>query len=585
MKTRVLGFPAVAVLSLVAGCNEGRGAPERAGVAAAAVIQGTFDQTFKYMYVGQLTSSTGEGCSAELVTPNWILTANHCITGTTNVPITGGITASYDVSFDVLGFTQGTPPQSTHFTHTFNPAFPKDPGVIVLNPGPIDASNNENTASDLALIRLDQPVPTNVVPLAPIAGFSAPPGSQPCTSISENGGYATEVGFGPTAGSFCNSQTICASDSSPGRNYATAGGWSYATASAGEQYLQNTWSTSDYYGIAHGDSGGALVWGNQVCGINSAMIWSGAFGYNQEPELDSPNNAAFLAQNLRNTDGTLQGTCNVTNPGFLGIGNEAGGTVVEIDGAGFDQNFPPQVVFGGVPASAVTCSSTSKCLATAPAGSSGTVPVTVSMWNASPSMNPNGGAPVACSGNNLTFQYGPTAPSCSAAWSCQSDYTGATTISCFDGVTGLSLGRATSGGPLTEVINPNTTQTIGAFMDYYEPPAGTSIAYQVEATDATGSTFSAPMDVVTTDCSCHTAVECPSNGCGTMPDGCGGILNCGTCTSGICSSNNTCIIPPTCAKGYVYCVPAGGCETPFACSKIGSGGSGCTPALAKAGGC
>jgi Trypsin/IPT/TIG domain len=571
MKTRVLGLPALAILA-AAGCNDGRGAaPEALGDAKAAVVDGTFDATSQYPYVGRFESSTGF-CTAELVTPNWILTANHCITGDTNGPNPGGMMDNYRVSFDAQGFSQGTPPQNTLFTHTYNP---NDPGIIVRNQGPINGGSNEDVATDLALVRLDQPVPAGVVPLAPIAGFSAPAGSPPCTSISENGGYVTEVGYGSTV----------VGGNTMGRNYATSGGWTWQPANPGDQFLQNNWMASSYNGSNNGDSGGALIWENQVCGTISVQTSYGTVLGNIDPELDAPNNTAWLAQNLRNSDGSLQGTCNVTSPGFLGIGYEAGGTQVTIQGAGFSETFPPVVLFGGVPSDSVTCSSSSQCVAAAPPNQGGAAPVVVEMWNASPSGFPNGGAGITCPSTNLlSFYYVPDQPSCSAAWSCQSNYTGATTISCVGGGSGLSLWRSTAGGPRTEVTNPDTTP--GGFVDYYDPPAGTSITYWAAATDAGGTTFSAPTTpVVTTDCSCHTAVECPTNGCGTMPDGCGGILNCGACTSGVCGSNNTCITPPTCKSPYVYCPAAGACETVYACSKVGSGGPGCSPAQAKAGGC
>src|SRR5262249_25691834 len=73
-----------------------------------AVIEGQL--TGDFPFVGQLLSATGP-CAAELVTPTWILTANHCITGTTKRPTPDGITGSFLVTFDPAGFDQPTPPR------------------------------------------------------------------------------------------------------------------------------------------------------------------------------------------------------------------------------------------------------------------------------------------------------------------------------------------------------------------------------------------------------------------------------------------------------------------------------------------
>jgi hypothetical protein len=541
MKIRVFELSlALPIAAALIGCSSDAPteAPERTGAAAAAVSGGTFDSTNQIPWVGQLIGPTSE-CSAELVTPNYILTANHCITGlTTGTQTPGGVMANYRVNFTPAGFTQNAFNPTLEFFHT---NIPGDPGtqVIVRNPNPIDPNSREDNASDLALIRLDSAVPTGVVPLAPIAGFSAPPGAPPCNAIS---GDAVLVGFGPLSGSAClGPDVVCSPPNTLGRNFASGAGWSPTGANAGDRYLTRSWSEFAYQGTTHGDSGGALFWVNEVCGINSGFAWNGSYIAVYDAQVDSFLNAAFLANNLRNTDGSLKGTCNVTNPGFLGVGNEAGGTVVEIDGAGFDTFNPPKVLFGGN-AATVTCKSTSQCFATAPAGTSGTVPVQVSMWTNA-----------VCTGNPLTFRYGPPVPSCTASYSCTPGYTGETTISCPYGTSGLTLLREING--TFQPINANTTQALNAFVDSYSPPAGTQIVYEVEATDPTGTTIGPPLTVTATDCSCHPLTTC-TLGCGTVSDGCGGTVSCGSCAGGYTCSSNVC-----CPSGTSWCPALGACDT------------------------
>src|SRR5262249_3905110 len=78
-------------------------------------------------------------------------------------------------------------------------------------------------------------------------------------------------------------------------------------------------------------------------------------------------------------------------------------------------------------------------------------------------------------------------PWCSASWSCYG-YSGATTISCGQGLAGLTLTRQESGPcpgacPYDLVPNPTTGQVTNAFVDYYAPVPGTSISYKVIAQD------------------------------------------------------------------------------------------------------
>jgi hypothetical protein len=134
----------------------------------------------------------------------------------------------------------------------------------------------------------------------------------------------------------------------------------------------------------------------------------------------------------------------------------------------------------------------------------------------------------------------PPAPWCTAQWECQyQPYEGDTVISCPLGLSDLTLQRLIDG--TFQTISANTTQDLNAFVDYYTPPAGTVITYQVIRSDANGSTPSGPLTVTATDCSCHPDTSCgPDAECGTFSDGCGGTVSCGTCGSGLTCSDNHC---------------------------------------------
>jgi hypothetical protein len=102
-----------------------------------------------------------------------------------------------------------------------------------------------------------------------------------------------------------------------------------------------------------------------------------------------------------------------------------------------------------------------------------------------------------------------------------------------------------------------------------------------------------------TDHTCHcTAIACSSVGaeCGTIPDGCGGTESCGTCpATEICSASSGSLkcgaqpcVPKTCAEEGAECGPVGdGCGTvlqcpdtcvaPESCGVGGANACGCVP--------
>lgn len=87
----------------------------------------------------------------------------------------------------------------------------------------------------------------------------------------------------------------------------------------------------------------------------------------------------------------------------------------------------------------------------------------------------------------------------------------------------------------------------------------TTVPCSITATTLTcnGATTTCPPCVPTT---------CEANGatCGTISDGCGGTLSCGTCGSGQQCLANTC----GCDAGKVDCCGNGVCTSPALCPKI-----------------
>ncbi len=158
--------------------------------------------------------------------------------------------------------------------------------------------------------------------------------------------------------------------------------------------------------------------------------------------------------------------------------------------------------------------------------------------------------------------YGDGIP-CTAAWSC--DGGGATTITCPSGIQGKTLERSTGGA--YSIVTANTTQNLNSFVDYFAPPPGTKILYEVVETSSTGSRNSALMSVTSTDCSCHAATTCGGDlQCGSISNGCGGQVSCGTCGGGTtCSSNHCCPtdtqwsdVTNSCSKHPLVCRPGWG---------------------------
>jgi hypothetical protein len=79
------------------------------------------------------------------------------------------------------------------------------------------------------------------------------------------------------------------------------------------------------------------------------------------------------------------------------------------------------------------------------------------------------------------------------------------------------------------------------------------------------------------DCPCLPAT-CPSGGCGTLDDGCGGTLDCGGCSAGQSCLDNVCLVecqPRTCAGAAAQCgLVSDGCGGQIDCGRCDAGACG-----------
>lgn len=182
-----------------------------------AVCNGTLASNNDYPFVGGLLHQNdfAPSCSAILITPAWVLTADHCIfgaqfgsgcgfaEGTIRDTLTAA-TERYDVHFFNDPSLSATPP-NRQFPHTFA----KSGLVRTILHRAIDSCSAEDSALDLALIRLDKRVPLSLVtPKHPPNG--------PCSPNFQING--TVIGYGPTSNVFATGSD------DPQRNYTTSNG-------------------------------------------------------------------------------------------------------------------------------------------------------------------------------------------------------------------------------------------------------------------------------------------------------------------------------------------------------------------------
>ncbi len=267
-----------------------------------AVRDGAPDTAGKFPFVGRFNLSPLSGsCSAVLVTPLWVATANHCITGdeffAAPPPASPSETPELFVTDDLeFNFAWDQRPGATVPAIKAKHSFALSGRVLVRRGRPIISTSLTDTATDMALVRLDAPL-TEIPPLHPAGTLDAP-------FCPPDGFKAFVVGYGENAltgpGAFKFART-----------FGLSNGWRFVeTETDHEGVFRNNWFATGYNGGLSGDSGGGIIQENSksLCGISSRFIPFSSDGFRYEgAAVSSADARAFVANIVKS--GEFEGEC------------------------------------------------------------------------------------------------------------------------------------------------------------------------------------------------------------------------------------------------------------------------------------
>lgn len=293
---------------------------EPIGKVVQAIGNGSNDTGGAFPAVGYVrifhADGTTSACTGFLISPVWVATANHCVTGISNPPMLAQIeVTAADLQVDAeIEFALR--PTLRPGTFTFRHTFANSGAIEVRMQRNVTSSSSDDSSRDIALFRLDRMVPTALIQPLAIAGRGGRPG---CGDDFTG----TAVGYGPK-------HIILAEGEDVVRNFHASSGWTRDNTSDGNSLFENDWPIPfDYNGPLKGDSGGPLIGPDgTVCGVASRYyptttgfpFWYPAVGAD-EAALDTAENLGFLqAHIVRN--GHDEGVCEQGDPAKRGIDSD-----------------------------------------------------------------------------------------------------------------------------------------------------------------------------------------------------------------------------------------------------------------------